>query len=182
MGALEVIAGTGVRSSRRYVQQAAPAHNSGSVVWQFRWRAPASDEGRVHFFGAGLSTNNDGTTSFDRVVLARDSVEAPAVLSVRESASRSVDALLPAIPNPSHGTASLEYSLVHASRIELAVFDAQGRRVRMLLSGWQPAGNGQATWDGHREDGSPAGPGVYWARLRVSGSRTIESQRITLTR
>jgi FlgD Ig-like domain len=179
---MKVILGTGAYSSRQYVQHTGQVYSPGSLEWQFRWRAPGSDDGRMYFFSSGVNSNGNGSTSLDGAVLARDSVESFAVLGASERTSGPVDLLQPATPNPSRGSTSMGYSLTRAADVELAVFDAGGRRVRTLLSGWQQAGTGRVTWDGHRDDGAAAGPGVYWAQLRAYGSRPLPAQRITLTR
>jgi flagellar hook assembly protein FlgD len=74
-------------------------------------------------------------------------------------------------PNPFRGATQFEFTLARAARVELAVFDVMGRAVRHLAPAhdW-PAGVHALAWDGRRDDGSPAGPGLYFARLRVDGA------------
>jgi hypothetical protein len=58
------------------------------------------------------------------------------------------------------------------ARARLAVYDAQGRRVRSLYDG--PATPGQwlgVEWDGHDGNGSALTPGMYFLALDAAGRR-----------
>ena len=57
---------------------------------------------------------------------------------------------------------------------ELAIFDAAGRRVRVLASGVHKAGEHRISWDGANEAGQPVAPGVYFARIHAG---SIEASR-----
>jgi hypothetical protein len=72
-------------------------------------------------------------------------------------------------PNPLRSGATLRLALPHDADVALAVLDAQGRRVRTLLAGAQPAGEHAITWDG-RDDGSRrVADGIYVVRLACEG-------------
>ena len=49
--------------------------------------------------------------------------------------------------------------------MSLRVYDAQGRLVRILADGRQPAGNHRALWDSGQERGGRAPRGIYFARF-----------------
>ncbi|MEZ4699240.1 MAG: putative Ig domain-containing protein [Rhodothermales bacterium] len=68
--------------------------------------------------------------------------------------------LAPAYPNPFARSTTIEYSLVEAGDVELAVYDVLGREVDVLVRGAQPAGFHQVVWDG-----SNAPSGMYVLRL-----------------
>jgi len=57
-----------------------------------------------------------------------------------------------------------------AATVEVAVFDAMGRRVRTLLSGLTESGSLPLLWDGLDARGHRAGAGVYFLRANASGS------------
>jgi hypothetical protein len=80
-------------------------------------------------------------------------------------------------PNPFQSQIDIAFSLDRAAVVDLMVVDLEGRRVRVLAAG-QPAGQGpqDVTWDGRREDGRLARPGVYWVVMRWSGG--IDGRRI----
>ena len=72
-------------------------------------------------------------------------------------------------PSPAHHGATVSFSLATAGRAELAIYDLLGRRIVTLADGEQPAGPRSIRWDGRARDGSPAWPGVYFARLITAG-------------
>jgi len=83
------------------------------------------------------------------------------------AAFRAVELGSPA-PNPARGATRLWYGVPAGragTRLDLAIYDLSGRRVRTLEQGLARAGRYSAEWDLRDASGSPAGPGVYFARL-----------------
>jgi hypothetical protein len=77
-------------------------------------------------------------------------------------------------PNPFAQSTTLSFSLVRPSPVELAVYDAAGRRVTTLLNESRTAGVHAVQWDGHDDAGAAVASGIYWARLHAAGeSRTV---------
>lgn len=82
-------------------------------------------------------------------------------------------------PNPARGRVALTIDVPEAAgRVELALFDAAGRRVRTLASGPLAPGRHTFAWDGRGEGGARLAPGIYVARL--DGARRREARRLTL--
>jgi len=73
-------------------------------------------------------------------------------------------------PNPAYGRVSAAFTLPHAARrVDLAIYDASGRRVKSLLSGPVAAGPQAVTWTG-RDDGGHAVPsGIFFLKLEADG-------------
>jgi flagellar hook assembly protein FlgD len=68
-----------------------------------------------------------------------------------------------------------------SGNVDLAVFDAVGRRVANLAAGAFPAGDWSMTWDGRDEaTGEPAPSGTYFLRLETGTGNITE--KITLVR
>ena len=82
---------------------------------------------------------------------------------------------LSAFPNPAASRATLRFGLAEEAVVRLAVYDALGREVAVLLDG--PAGAGIAE---HAVDASALPAGLYVARL-VSAGRT-ETVRVSVVR
>ena len=75
-------------------------------------------------------------------------------------------------PSPARRGATgttITFSLPAAGQAELAIYDLLGRRIATLAHGLQPAGPQSIHWDGRAHDGTPAWPGVYFARLVTTG-------------
>jgi hypothetical protein len=84
-----------------------------------------------------------------------------------------------AAPNPFRGGTSIRFTVPRAGAVELAVYDVAGRRVRTLLRGAQPAGDGAVTWDGRDDAGREMPPGVYLYRYAAPAAAR-ESGRLIL--
>ena len=77
-------------------------------------------------------------------------------------------------------TLDVRLTLAHAGSVSLAIFDQQGRRVRTLLAGTQPAGDVALRWDARDDAGNAAGPGLYFLELRADGQNFV--QRVAVVR
>jgi flagellar hook assembly protein FlgD len=79
----------------------------------------------------------------------------------------------PAFPNPFAEKTTLRWSLPEAGRVEMTVFDVEGREVRKLEAGDYPAGYHTTRWDGSNRRGQELRNGVYFVRLKATrGDRT----------
>jgi len=78
-------------------------------------------------------------------------------------------ALAGAHPNPFNPSTTVAFTMAHTAAVRLALYDLQGRRVRLLVDGVQAAGRHQVRWDGRTDDGMRAASGVYFARLIGDG-------------
>jgi flagellar hook assembly protein FlgD len=64
--------------------------------------------------------------------------------------------------------------------VSLAVFNANGQRVKTLASGTYPVGPRRITWTGEDEFGVRVAPGVYFVRLDTSNWK--ETKRFVFVR
>jgi hypothetical protein len=76
-----------------------------------------------------------------------------------------VTALYPCEPNPFNPTTVLRFDIATPGHVDLAVFDASGRRIRTLVDADRPAGSHRVVWNGLSESGSKAASGIFFARL-----------------
>jgi len=84
-------------------------------------------------------------------------------------------ALEAAVPTPALGWATLGFTLPEAADVRLAVYDALGREVAVLVTGAYAAGRHTATLDA-----GALAPGVYVARLTAGGAAA--TRRVVVTR
>ena len=73
------------------------------------------------------------------------------------------------LPNPMRESARIDYVLPAPGTVNLRVFDAQGRLLRTLVEGEQPAGQASRLWDGRDAQGRRVPTGVYFYRLEAGG-------------
>ena len=84
-------------------------------------------------------------------------------------------------PNPFNPSTTIEFTLGESARVDLAVYDLAGRRVRRLVADERlDAGPHHATWDGRDARGQVVSAGVYLYRLRAGGFS--DSKRMTLVK
>jgi len=81
-------------------------------------------------------------------------------------------------PNPFNPSTLISYALPAAGRWQVAIFDAQGRRVRTLADEWQLAGRRELRWDGRDDRGAALGSGLYL--VRVGGATGSVSGKLLL--
>ena len=82
--------------------------------------------------------------------------------------------LLSNYPNPFNPETWIPYQLAKPAEVTVAIHTADGRLVRTLALGHQPAGVYQsksraAYWDGKNEQGEPVASGVYFYTLTAEG-------------
>ena len=80
--------------------------------------------------------------------------------------------LLPNYPDPFSIETWMPYHLAQGAKVEITIYDAEGRSVRRLALGNQAAGyyvdrKKAAHWDGRDESGKPVGSGAYIYQLRA---------------
>ena len=83
-------------------------------------------------------------------------------------------------PNPFNPSTTIPFSLDADGHVELSVYDAAGRLIRILESGHFTAGMHETRWDGVSGRGRSAASGVYFLRM-VSGGRA-STRKIVLLR
>jgi hypothetical protein len=78
-------------------------------------------------------------------------------------------------PNPSKQVVTLRFQLTEPADVALAIYDVQGRQVRLLQSGRAAKGPHSVAWDGRDSEGHAASPGTYFARLASSGAKSVRA-------
>jgi len=74
-------------------------------------------------------------------------------------------ALLRPHPNPFNPATEVGFTLDRARRVDLAVYDLAGRRIRTLAGGHFDAGYHHLTWNGQNDRGQRISSGVYLVRM-----------------
>lgn len=74
-----------------------------------------------------------------------------------------------AAPNPFGTETAIEFELGRPGHLVLAIYDVDGRRVRLLADGMLGAGKHALEWNGHDDQGRSVASGVYYYRLAGEG-------------
>jgi predicted nucleotidyltransferase len=87
-------------------------------------------------------------------------------------------ALNPNVPNPFNPTTVISFFLPWEEKVSLVIFDATGRRIRVLVDEELSAGRHEVLWDGSSDRGWPVASGVYF--FRMSTGSFSDTKRMTL--
>jgi hypothetical protein len=82
-------------------------------------------------------------------------------------------------PNPSRGGMDFGFDLARATRVDLGVYDAAGRKVATVYSGNREAGRHTLRWNRQDDAGNTLPAGVYFGRL-AAGDGTGLSRIVVL--
>ena len=81
-------------------------------------------------------------------------------------------------PDPFHSTMTATLGLPTAREVGAFVVDAAGRRVRTLFTELR-SGTSAITWDGMRDDGRRAPPGLYFLYVKAGDEQIVRSVALT---
>lgn len=105
----------------------------------------------------------------------------PVAVSVQQSESPSqFFRLFPNYPNPFNPSTVFRFRIGTSAKVDLSVFDLQGRLVCNLLHRQHPPGDYTVVWDGMAQNGVAAASGVYLVRMTADAFQT--AGRILLLR
>ena len=94
---------------------------------------------------------------------------------------KSVEAFLAQpLPNPMRNQGEVAFSLPAPGKARLAVYDALGRKIKVLLDEEVKAGSHRVRWDASDNQGRPLPSGVYFLRLEVG--KTALTRKVVVIR
>jgi hypothetical protein len=83
-------------------------------------------------------------------------------------------------PNPFNASTTIIFELPESADVELAVYNATGERVRILVAGYRNAGRTAVRWDGRSDKGTAVASGMYLIRLRVG--RESQTRKVLMVK
>ncbi len=134
--------------------------------WTVRWVPPANEVRPVTIYAAGNAGNGDGEKEGDHTYTTSWEMTPEIPTAVEQEPTPKAFTLARAYPNPFRTSTTIGYELRQAAPVTLSVYDALGRRVRLLELGRQAAGSHQVRLDA---DGLAAG--LYLYELRTPDAR-----------
>ncbi|MBN1481972.1 T9SS C-terminal target domain-containing protein [candidate division KSB1 bacterium] len=84
-------------------------------------------------------------------------------------------------PNPFNASTLISYQLPNSVAVELAIYNALGKRVRTLVNAFQPAGRYSVIWGGKDDSGECVSSGLYYYRL-LADKKVVQTKKSLLLR
>jgi len=72
-------------------------------------------------------------------------------------------------PNPFNPSTNIGFSLPREGRVNLKIYNIEGKLVTTLVDGLMPSGRHTVVWDGRDNTGRAAASGIYFYRLNTEG-------------
>ncbi len=82
-----------------------------------------------------------------------------------------VFALFQNAPNPFNPRTQIAFSLPHDTNVDLRIFDARGRLIKVLMDEEIAAGLHSVIWSGKDESERRVATGIYFYRIEAEGFR-----------
>ncbi|MBC8414870.1 MAG: T9SS type A sorting domain-containing protein [Candidatus Cloacimonetes bacterium] len=73
-------------------------------------------------------------------------------------------------PNPFNPVTNIAYSLPEDSQISISIYNIKGQKVKTLVTGTQPAGSYNVSWEGKDESGKDVTSGIYFYKLKTKNN------------
>ena len=83
-------------------------------------------------------------------------------------------------PNPFNSSTTIEYSLEGDGKVQIAVYNILGQKIKTLLDGHEYKGDHRITWDGSDNNSNPVPSGVYF--YKIKSEQKTETRKMVLVK
>ncbi len=84
-----------------------------------------------------------------------------------------VTGIIDTYPNPFNPVTTIKYSVAHAAKVTLDIFNVRGQKVRNLVKDTKQAGQYSVTWNGKDDQGQNLSSGIYFSKMIADGKISI---------
>lgn len=153
-----------VDGSRNYVGHTpcgADATPADSILWQFKWTAPAANVGNITLYLGSLATNHNHATSGDNTYTS-SIILTPAATSINEIPG--IVSELNVYPNPVSDYLSLSFQMHISEIVSIELVDINGRNIEVFKWELMPPGIIKKSIDIKDKN---IKPGIYFMKVWV---------------
>ena len=140
----------------------------------------AVDIGRLQFRRLGDAAPAIEVASFSYVDLSGRLRPTDKAIQLQSNPLPESITLYPNLPNPFNPETTIRFAMPATDTVRLAIFDLMGQEIRILVEGFQPAGQHSAIWDGRDDAGRAVSSGVYFYRLSNEKGRYLVGKMLLL--
>ena len=91
------------------------------------------------------------------------------IVDIDEDLFPKVTKLYQNYPNPFNPTTTISFSIPEESKVELAIYNIKGQRLKSLLNDQIAAGEHSIIWNGEDASGKKVSSGIYLYKLNING-------------
>ena len=151
---------------------------------------PNNDQGKVRvakLFSGDIDNDGNGDVVFSSGSFASGKPQLFMIeheeesLSVKFSNNNVIEELQldQNFPNPFNPTTKINYFLSKPSKIEVLIFDVNGKEIFKLYDGYQKAGKHNLSWSGESFNYKTVPSGVYFIRMKTKNNSKIRKMVLT---
>jgi len=133
---------------------------------------PGNYQLRIYKAGVMDTTISDVAVKWGQVTTA------PTITGVsgeKPPLAAAVFSLQASYPNPSRGQCNINFQIPANSRVELAIYNVLGQKVKTLVSGQKTAGSYSIKWVGDDSRGQAVANGIYIYRLQMDNGKEAKT-------
>lgn len=160
-------------SRKNVVHQFNGGSSTDSMMFAFKWTAPAAGTGLVKFYYSGMAANKSGNTSGDYVYTGNTSFEEYVDHTAIAQAVTNINSFS-IFPNPVKERVNVQYSLNSASEVTVSVYTLEGKLVKVLAKDAKAAGDVTESFD----LGTSLAKGAYFLELRTE--KGVSTQKMMI--
>ena len=159
----------GIRNYVSHKPCAADASTVGINQWSFDWQAPPTNIGNITLYLGALATNHNHATTGDSPY-TRSLTLTPASLSgINEITEEITNASV--LPNPASDQFTISFNNLSGSKIEMALYDLQGKKIKVLSS--ENYGKGLVKEE-YSIKSLGIGSGIYFIKINVANRQLTQ--------
>jgi hypothetical protein len=84
-------------------------------------------------------------------------------------------------PNPFNPSTTIQYTVLQAANVKIAVYNTLGQQLRLLVNEHKNPATYNISWDGRDTNNIPVPSGIYFCRMQVDG-KVVATSKMTLIR
>ena len=159
----------GIRNYVSHKPCAADAATVGINQWSFDWQAPSTNVGNITLYLGALATNHNHATSGDSPY-TRSVTLTPLIASgINEISGKILNSTV--APNPSSNYFTISFNNLSENKIDITLYDTQGKKIRNLLAGTYKVGLFKEEFS---SNGLGLESGIYFVKITVDNNHLIQ--------
>ena len=142
----------------------------------YEWKSYTADDWNFNTLMKAMTIDDDNCVWISTTRpqgLYRFNPNSNTAIETEQTTTPSAFTLTAAYPNPFNASTTISFTLNKPGKVNLAVYNLAGQKVKELATGNYSAGSHTAVWDSRDDNGNAVSSGVYLARMESGGVRNV---------